>query len=164
MVTGALVLAGVATAGSIYTSKKAADAQKEANTLQRQQAEMANARARRDEIRKARIAQAAAAINAEGQGVADSSGAAGGQGSIISQGNSNLSFLDRSAAISDQTSRAMGKAISYGNYSQMFGGVASLAMSYASFKASQPKATADKTSTPAVNPATGLPITGQSNF
>lgn len=123
-----LATAVAATAGSIYSSNQAAKQQKKANALQRKQSELSAQRARIDEIRKGRLAHAAAAVNAVGQGVDYSSGAAGGQGSIISQSLSNLSFLDQSNRISDQASEALGKAIKYGNYAQMFGGVANLSL------------------------------------
>tara|TARA_Y100001963_G_C6791155_1_gene455466 strand:+ start:5339 stop:5890 length:552 start_codon:yes stop_codon:yes gene_type:complete len=133
MVTGLIAIAAVATGGSLYMQNKSYKEQKKANALQRRQAELSNARARRDEVRKNRMALAASQVTAEGQGAYESSGAYGGQGSIISQGNSNLSFIDRSAQISDQTSKHLGKAMGYSNTASIFSGVANMAMSFAAY-------------------------------
>lgn len=140
MVAGLVAVAGVFTAGSLYNQNRSYKEQKKANALQRKQAEMEAARARRDQVRKNRMALAGAQVTAAGQGVYDSSGAAGGQGSIISQGNENLSFMDRSNLISDQTSKHLGRAMGYANTANIFGGIANMAMSFASVQT--PKANA----------------------
>ena len=144
----------MATAGGLYYQNKAANEQKKYYKSQQKQGELQQALARRDEIRKARLARATAAISAEGQGVADSSGAQGGQGSIVSQGNSNLSFLDQMGRLSDQGSRALGRATTFGNYSQIFSGVANLAVTAASFAGSPVKAD-DAVKTGSTGAATG---------
>lgn len=125
----ALIAATIgSTAGSIYSSQQSVKQQKRANALQKQQQDLEQARAKRDAIRSARIAKAQAASGAEVQGVASSSAALGGQGSIQSQGNFNLSFLDQSQQLSDQASIALGKAATAQGNAQTFESIGSLAM------------------------------------
>lgn len=69
-----------------------------------------SARERRDAIKAARLSQAQAVMAGENQGVSGSSGVAGGVGSIQSQLNSNLSFLDRSNTLTDMASQQIGYA------------------------------------------------------
>lgn len=132
MVVGLLAVAAASTVGSLYTANQSYKEQKKANALQQRQAELNYARQNRDLVRQKRMSLANAQLNAAGQGVYNSSGALGGQGSIISQGNENISFLDRTRLISDQTSMHLGKAAGYANTSNMFGGISSLALSFAS--------------------------------
>ena len=130
-VAGGLLVAGAAaTAGSLYYSSRAAKQQKKANEFQRRQANLQAAKQRRDLIRQDRLERSAAVLNAEAQNASTSSGARGGQDSILSQGYGNLSFMDTMNILSDQASKAYGKAIGYGNTANMFGGIASLAMSF----------------------------------
>jgi hypothetical protein len=177
-ITVAIGIGAVFTGGSLYNQNKSYKEQKKANALQQRQAELSNARARRDEVRKNRMALAASQVTAEGQGAYESSGAYGGQGSIISQGNSNLSFIDRSAQISDQTSKHLGKAMGYANTASIFGGIASMAMSFAAYgggskvkadNAVQAKAGGGPTGgAPDLRPTAGVassgPISGYSYF
>ncbi len=113
----AVGVGAIATGFSIYSAQKAAGAyaqgaaaQREANKFQRQQADLQAARQKRDSIRQTRIAMASVQQGAENQGVSGSSAAIGGQGSIQSQGTSNLSFLDQYNQLSDAASEALGKA------------------------------------------------------
>lgn len=128
--TIALTVAAAATVGSMYNTNKMAGQQKKANEAQRKQANLSAARSRRDQVRQNRLALASAQVSAEAGGVARSSGAAGGQGSIQSQGLSNLTYIDGMNKLSDQASSALGKAAQFGNYANMFGGVADLAMAF----------------------------------
>lgn len=91
-------------------SGKAAKANQQAATLDRQRMNLQSARERRDAIRQARLAAAQATMSAETQGVSGSSGAQGGVGSIQSQLNSNLSFLDRYNTLTDMASQQIGYA------------------------------------------------------
>lgn len=86
------------------------------------------AQSRREQIRQGRIAAASQAASAEASGVARSSGAEGGQSSIISQLNYNLSFLDTMATLSDQASDQLGKAMTWSNRAQTFMGLANLTL------------------------------------
>lgn len=123
----ALATAVVGTGVSIYSSQKAAGAyaqsaaaQREANRFQRQQADLQAARQKRDAIRQSRIAQASVQQSAENQGVSGSSAAIGGQASIQSQLNSNLSFLDQYSSLSDAASDALGRASVYQSKGNQF--------------------------------------------
>jgi hypothetical protein len=100
-----------------YTSnrnqKKAAKEQRRASEIQRQRDRAAQQRQRSAAIRETRLAAARATQAAVNQGVAGSSGAQGGVGSIISQGTANISFLDQSARVGDQVSEKLGNAERY---------------------------------------------------
>tara|TARA_R100000951_G_C2626589_1_gene176212 strand:- start:358 stop:876 length:519 start_codon:yes stop_codon:yes gene_type:complete len=109
---GAVVSAG-ATVVSAGHQKKAAKAQQRAADLEQRRQKLARARERSRGIREARIAAAQATQAGANQGVSGSSGVAGGVGSIISQGNANISFLDESGRLADQASEQLGKARSY---------------------------------------------------
>ena len=93
--------------------KKAAREQRRAAELQRQRDRAAQQRQRAAAIRETRLAAARASQSAVNQGVAGSSGAQGGVGSIISQGTANISFLDQSMRIGDQVSESLGRAEQY---------------------------------------------------
>jgi hypothetical protein len=119
-----LAIAAVGTAASLANQKKALKETKKANKFERQRAELTSARQKTQAIRETRVAQANSVQAAENQGVSNSSTAQGGQGSIISQMNSNLSFLDQYGFLGDQASKHMGKAQSAGARSSMWGQVA----------------------------------------
>ena len=151
--TIALAVAATATVGSMYTANKAAKQQGRANELQRKQANLKAAQSRREQVRQNRLALAGARVSAEAGGVSRSSGAAGGQGSIQSQGLSGLTFIDNMNKMSDQASVALGKSIKFGNYSQMFSGVADLAMAFY-----QPTTSPAEAQTTPMNAPKGAPI------
>lgn len=114
----------VGTGYSIYAGERANSQAKKATKLQQQQADLSAARQKRDSVRQARMAYAQAQAAAENQGVSGSSSAQGGQASIVSQLNDNLSFLDQYGFISDQASKALGKAQSWRASAQMGGAIA----------------------------------------
>lgn len=116
---GGLAVAGAGAYAANKNAKKQVQAQNEALAYQRQQNDLAAARQKRDAIRSARMARASAENAAATQGVSDSSGAAGGVGSIVSQLNSNLSFLDTWNKYSDMGSEALGRANVYGQRAQL---------------------------------------------
>ena len=131
----AAVGVGVAGYGMIQQSKQAkaaAKAQKEANAIQRQQAQLQGMRQRLDAIRTGRQALAQVQQTAENQGVASSSAAEGGQGSIVSQMMSNVSFLDGYNHMTDLAQDAMGKAYYHQNKSDMWGAVSNFGFTLAS--------------------------------
>lgn len=161
--TIALAVAATATVGSMYYGNKAAKQQKKANEFQRKQANLQAARSRRDQVRQNRLALAGAQVSAEAGGVSRSSGAAGGQGSIQSQGLSNLTFIDNMNKLSDQASVALGKAITNGNYAQMFSGVADLAMAFYNPQPTTP-AQAQGTTPKAMHTGMSGPSQGRSNL
>jgi hypothetical protein len=119
-----LAVATVGTVASISNANKSANAQREAQKYTRQQDNMIAARNRREAIRAARQSYAAAQQTGENQGVAQSSGAQGGQGSIVSQINSNLSFLDQYAVLGDQASVQLGRAAGFKAKADTYGAVA----------------------------------------
>jgi len=119
----------VSTGASIYSSNKAASATKKASQAQRRQEALAAAVQRRQQFKNYRQAAAMAVQAGENQGVADSSGAQGGQGSLRSQLSANVSFLDQQTQIADYAGRMFDKAASWQNRAQMFSGASDLAMS-----------------------------------
>lgn len=128
-VTVPMLALGVAAAGtgySIYSGERANAAGKKANQAQRAQNDLQAARQKRDAIRAARLASAQATAAAESQGVQNSSSAQGGQGSIISQLGSNLSFLDATNRQSDIASAALGRQASWESSSRMGAAVSNL--------------------------------------
>jgi hypothetical protein len=119
------VAAVVGTAGSIVNANKARGASQRASRLQREANNFQAARERREAIRQSRIAYAQSVNNAETGGVADSSGALGGQSSIVSQTNDNISFLDKYSTLMDQSaanqSTANAASASAGNWGALAG-------------------------------------------
>jgi hypothetical protein len=111
---------------SARSQKKSARAAQEANEIERKKMALEQAREKRETIRAARMARGQAVNTAAAQGVQDSSGALGGQASIGSQLNYNISFLDQQEALSDQASAALGRARLYESNSRMYSGLASL--------------------------------------
>ncbi len=129
------IIAGVALAvgaGTAYMShqanKKAAKFQRKAASAQRAQDNMKAARERREAIRSARIASANVSQSAVNQGVQSSSAALGGLGSITSQLNQGLSFLDGQNALADQASVALGKSNKAQQTAAGWGAASNLAM------------------------------------
>jgi hypothetical protein len=123
--------AGAAVVGTINSAsnqKKALKQQQAAMAFQRQQQQLQSLRQRVDVVRQSRAAYANVQQAAENQGVASSSVAAGGQSSIVSQMNSNLSFLDQYGFLSDQASKALGRAMAFENKASMWGSVAGLGL------------------------------------
>lgn len=100
----------VGTAVQIQQGRKAAKATAAASALDRQRMNLQSARERREAIKATRAANAQIQQGAENQGAAYTSAAAGGQGSVASQGASNLSFLDQYTTLSDMASIQLGRA------------------------------------------------------
>lgn len=124
-------VAGVGTYKGIQAQKKSAALQREANQFQQKQANLQNARNKRDAVRAARMAYGTAQNTAANQGVGESSGAMGGQGSIASQGRDNVSFLDQYGFYSDQASSLLGRANQASANASMWGSIANLGMTVA---------------------------------
>lgn len=122
----ALATAVVGTGYSIYAGERANSMQKKANTAEAQRNDLATARQRRDAIREARVAYGQSQQSAENQGVASSSAALGGQASVASQLNSNMSFLDQYSFLTDQASTFLGKAQAFRSQAQTAGDIGSL--------------------------------------
>jgi len=136
LVAGSAVAAG----GTLYSAKqqrKAASAQRQAATYQKQQQQLARSRARRDAIRQARLAHASSINSGANTGTIGSSGVQGGAGSILSQGASNVSFLDESGRIADMASEQLGKARMYTSRAQTGAAIASIGQQVAGWGSSQ---------------------------
>jgi len=124
-----LAVSAVGVGASIYQGKKAAKQNAAAIELQRQQANLQNARQKRDAVRASRLAFANAQAAAENQNVSGSSSAEGGQGSIVSQLSDNLSFLDQYGLMTDQAQMHLGKANKYEASARTWDSVSNFAMS-----------------------------------
>jgi Flp pilus assembly protein TadB len=127
MVAVAAVAAGVfavGTAVSINAQNKQTKALKSATRFERQKASLQSARQKMEAVREGRRAMAEVQQNAENQGASGSSIGEGGAGSVYSQTQSNLSFLDRYGYYSDQASKFGQKAANYGAQAGMWGQVA----------------------------------------
>lgn len=113
--------------------RKSAAAAQESNKIQRQKMQLEQAREKRETVRAARIARGRAINAAASQGVMDSSGAQGGVGSIGSQLNYNLSFLDQQGTLADQASAALGRSRMHQSRANTYSSLANLAWKAASF-------------------------------
>lgn len=126
-IIGSAVVSAGASISSMQSQKKAAREQRRAAELQRQRDRAAQQRQRAAAIRETRLAAARASQAAANQGVAGSSGAQGGVGSIISQGTANISFLDQGIRVGDQISERLGRAAQYRQRAQTAQAVGQLA-------------------------------------
>jgi type II secretory pathway pseudopilin PulG len=129
------IIAGIGLAigaGSAYMSykaqKKQTKLQKKAVAAQRAQDNLRAARERSEAIRNARISSWTVEQNAANQGASDTSAALGGLGSISSQLNSGLSFLDTYNKLSDQATESIGKANVQAMKAQTWNSVGQLGM------------------------------------
>lgn len=123
-----LATTAAATVGSLYSQSRAAKASAAAAGAQRRQEALAAAVQRRQTQKAGRQAMALALQAGENQGVAGSSGVAGGVGSAISQANANLSFLDQQSQLADFAGNMFDKAQRWSNRASLFAGAADLAM------------------------------------
>jgi len=105
-----LAVTAASSVGSIYASSKASSAQAKASKAGQRQQALQAAVARRREIAQGREAAAKAVQAGENQGAAGSSGVQGGVGSLKTQLNANLSFLDRSNQDADIASGFLAQA------------------------------------------------------
>lgn len=133
------IVAGFATAisaGAAYMQhkqgKKAAAAQRKAAAYQRQQDNYKAMRERREAIRTARIASAEATQNAASQGAMETSAYLGGVGSIQSQLNQGLSFLDTQNRLADRAGVALTQANEHQQSAAGWGALGNFAQTVAS--------------------------------
>jgi hypothetical protein len=124
-----LGVAAVGTAASIKSGKSQAKYARQAAEFQQKQANLTNARAKRDAVREARMAYGSSQNTAANQGVSSSSSSLGGLASIGSQVRDNVSFLDQYGFYSDQASKALGRSSAAGAQADMWGSVANLGFS-----------------------------------
>lgn len=146
-------------AASVVQGVKAGRAQRNATRIQREADNLRSARERRSAIRDGRLRFAAAQQNSENQGVGESSSAAGGQGSILTQMNSNVSFIDDQQTAANVSGAFMDKAARAQGQSQMWSSFSNLAFMGAQmdFGGAKPEPVAQP-------PAMAAPPTAQNNF
>lgn len=118
--------------GSYSEQQKQSKYNRQATQLQQQQAALEAARRRRDMIRQARLAKAQSAVVTESQGISDSSVATGQDAGFVSALNANLSFLDQSQVINDQTQTALGKAQKAAEAARTYGAIGDAAVAASS--------------------------------
>ena len=144
MATGAIILGGIAAAGtaySVYQGRKAAKASRRAADVQRKQRQAEEARARRAQIAEARRKRAAVVNAAAAGGLTQTSGFSGGLGSLQSQLGGNLGFMEQSSGRSDMFERFSAQATSAQQRANTGSAIAGLAMQGASmFSAPTPTA------------------------
>ena len=124
-------LAAVATTASVasaVSNQRAAKAQRRSARIQERRMQLERSRARKNAIRQARAARGRALNIGANQGVVGSSGVQGALGSITSQANTNLSFLDQTGRLSDQAAVQMGKARKWQSRAQLYSDVGQIAM------------------------------------
>lgn len=99
--------AAVAVKGTIEQKEaagKAAEEQRKSEQTQQRIRDLQTARQRRAQVREARVARAEIISEAGAGGTLQTSAAVGGAGSVRAQLGSNISFLDRTQALSRQAS------------------------------------------------------------
>lgn len=128
---GAAAVGTVASVGAYRQGKKQAAYARQAAEFQQKQANLQNARAKRDAVREARLAYGMAQNTAANQGVSASSGSQGGLASISSQVSDNISFLDQYGFYSDQASQALGRSNAAGARAAGLGSIANFAFGVA---------------------------------
>lgn len=128
LTTAALIVAGTATAASIYSTEKAASASAEQARAERRRAEIQNVRNVRQSIREARLAQASLESQGALSGALMGTGVAGGMASVSSQLGGNLNYI--SAIAEENTNifnasiagaRAQANATIFGQVGQLAG-------------------------------------------
>jgi hypothetical protein len=125
-----LALAATTGTASVVSGINAQKQQKKATAIQREADNLRAAREKRDAIRQGMIARATSEQNANNQGVAGGS-SQGGLGSITSQANSNVHWLDTQQTANKMAGNFMDKAAAASSRAAAFGAVSNMAMSFA---------------------------------
>lgn len=102
MAAGALVVGVISAGVAIDQENKSQDAQKKAAKVSRRQADLQNAKQRRQQIAKSRRLRAQAIAQTEAGGVSGSSVQQGVVGSLKTQESSNISFLNQLQSLDKQ--------------------------------------------------------------
>jgi hypothetical protein len=123
-----LAISAVGTVATISSQNKMQKAQANQYKFERQIQTNRSTRERRDAIRAARLTQGALVQTGENQGASGTSSALGGMGSITSQLNSNLSFLDTNTKLADRAGTAAGDARKAAAAASNWNGVTQLGM------------------------------------
>lgn len=124
---GATVAAGATVASAIQAGKARKAAEKQ-YAYERQLATNRAAKERVNAIRTARLASGALAQTAANSGASSSSVALGAFGSIQSQLNSNLSFLDTNQKLADQAGYYASKANIHQSKANTYSSIGALGM------------------------------------
>jgi len=124
---GAVVAAGATVASAVQAGKARKDAKKQYQ-YERQLANNKSLQEKTNAIRAARLASGALAQTAANSGAAESSIALGALGSITSQLNSNLSFLDTNQRLENLAGFYASRANIHQSKSQTYAGVAQLGL------------------------------------
>ena len=125
----ALATAAVGTVATISSQNKMAKAQKKQYAFERQMQQNRSVRERRDAIRAQRIAGGTLVQNSVNSGGSSTSAALGGMGSIVSQLNGNLSFLDTQSSLADKAGAQSQVAASARANGAKWGAITDLGMS-----------------------------------
>lgn len=134
VVWAAWAIAAVAGGVSASESAESGRRQRTAGNIQREAQNLRAAKERREAIRNARIAYAQSEQAAANQGASESSGSKGGLGSIISQMNANVSFLDSQNRASNRSADYMQKAANSQASAGNWAALSKLAFSVGSFQ------------------------------
>lgn len=130
MATAAIISAGVSVGGKVAAhkkQKKAAKQQRRANDIQRRLAEIKNARARRQLVAEAQLAQSQIEAEAAASGVsATSSGARGSSASVQAQLGSELGFSQLSEKLGGDTTDLLNAASKNQSRAATFGAISNL--------------------------------------
>ena len=132
--TIAAITAAVGTGVSVSESRQAAKQQRKAQKLSQRRADLEAARARREQVREARIRRAEIISRSTAVGGAGSSAEAGATGSVQSQLGANLGFLGRTQQLSRGISQASGRAAQAQSRAATAGAIGGFAGQFADFK------------------------------
>lgn len=122
----ALAAVAIGTAVSAYGSIQQGNNQKKMARAQQQQQQLQVARERTQQVREARIKMAQIQSTAENQGAGSSSGAIGGAESVISQQNTNLTYINNQEALGNKISDAQQGIINAQGVQTVGAGIAKL--------------------------------------
>lgn len=128
----AAVVSAFSTVKQYQAQKKQAKALNQANEIRRRQELLRQAQERQKQIREARIAQAKVLQAGTNAGAAGDSGITGGFGSIGSQRNNNLSYLNANSVLAEAGSLFESQAVKAQTQGSMWGAIGSLSGSVAS--------------------------------
>jgi hypothetical protein len=125
----ALAVAAVGTAATISAQNKAAKAEQRKFQYEKALNNNRGVRERRDAIRAARLTTGQLTQAAENQGASGTSASLGGLGSIQTQLNGNLSFLDGQTKLAGAAGEAGSQARTAANSANNWAAVSQLGMS-----------------------------------
>lgn len=152
LVIGSLILGGGAAIESREQRRSAERDQKRARAAEKRIQDIKAARERRAAVREAMKARADINTGVVASGVSGSSAAVAGMGTINTQLATNLSFLDQTKSLADQSSLFQEAAAKHSSRAQDFSDLSGLAMQGASMFAAYG---ATPTETPKAQPKGG---------